>query len=126
MTRVFEGLLNYSFKKKPAPRHLPHRQPVKRHRESKEGSSGENAAQRIPVDVFDELDAVNDDLVGVPLRALREWLRGWLRDLDTRMVRFLGRLRDRDRDPLPSDRPSVESFDAWSSSAVALNSFIAS
>ncbi|KAL3193005.1 hypothetical protein MRX96_058511 [Rhipicephalus microplus] len=46
------------------------------------------------------------------------------RDLDTRMVWFLGRLRDRDRDRLPSDRPSVESFEAWSSSAVALNSFI--
>ncbi|KAL3246125.1 hypothetical protein MRX96_057863 [Rhipicephalus microplus] len=65
-------------------------------------------------------------LVGVPLRALRKWVRGWLRDLNTRMVRFLGRLRDRDRDRLPSDRPSVESFEAWSSSAVALNSFIAS
>ncbi|KAL3212189.1 hypothetical protein MRX96_036161 [Rhipicephalus microplus] len=66
------------------------------------------------------------DLAEVPLRALREWVRGWLWDPDTRMVRFLGRLRDRDRDRLPSDRPSVESFEAWSSSAVALNSFIAS
>ncbi|KAL3214040.1 hypothetical protein MRX96_035068 [Rhipicephalus microplus] len=31
------------------------------------------------------------------------------------MMRFLGRLRDRDRDRPPSDRPSVEGFKAWSS-----------
>ncbi|KAL3198937.1 hypothetical protein MRX96_001514 [Rhipicephalus microplus] len=46
---------------KPAPRHLPHRQPVKRRRESLEDCSGENAAQRIPVVVSEELDAVNDE-----------------------------------------------------------------
>ncbi|KAL3198607.1 hypothetical protein MRX96_014422 [Rhipicephalus microplus] len=38
------------------------------------------------------------------------------------MVRFLGRLRDRNRDRLPSDRPSVESVEAWSSSAGSLAS----
>ncbi|XP_049272436.1 uncharacterized protein LOC119397179 [Rhipicephalus sanguineus] len=46
---------------KAAPRQLPHRQPVKRRRESSEDSSGEHAAQRIRVDVSDELDAVNDE-----------------------------------------------------------------
>ncbi|KAH7956000.1 hypothetical protein HPB52_005491 [Rhipicephalus sanguineus] len=61
LCKVVTGLPAYLSKKQPAPRYLPHRQPVKRRRESSEDSSGENAAQRIRVDVSDELDAVNDD-----------------------------------------------------------------
>ncbi|KAL1438388.1 hypothetical protein MTO96_048005 [Rhipicephalus appendiculatus] len=52
--------------------------------------------------------------------ALREWVRGRLRNFDARLERFLERPLDWDRDWLPS---SVESSEG--SSAAALNSDVA-